>query len=288
MNGQSPAAPDRDSCPLPSRGEAVGLECTDIHKTFFAKTAFEIRALCGVELSMQPGDFITIIGSNGAGKSTLLNVIAGTYPLDSGKVILGGEDITHVPEYRRARYVGRVFQDPRAGTSPSLSIEENLSMALRRGKRRGLSLGVNASRRDTIKAELCLVEMGLEERTKTQVSKLSGGQRQALSLLMATITKPKLLLLDEHTAALDPKVAATIMGLTDMIVTERGLTTLMVTHNMELALQYGNRLVMMHAGQIILDVGPDEKRALTVSGLVQKFHDVAGKAFVTDRMLLAQ
>jgi len=265
----------------------VGLECRDIHKTFFARTAFAIQALSGVNLSVKPGDFISIIGSNGAGKSTLLNVIAGTFPVDRGTVLLGGEDITHVPEYRRARDIGRVFQDPRAGTAPSLTIEENLSMALRRGRRRGLSLGVNASRRQIIRAELCLVEMGLEDRAKTQVSKLSGGQRQALSLLMATITKPSLLLLDEHTAALDPKVAATIMGLTDMIVTERGLTTLMVTHNMELALQHGNRLIMMHAGRIILDVGPEEKHELTVPGLVQKFHEVAGKAFVTDRVLLA-
>ena len=271
---------------LQPTGRAAGFVCRDIRKTFYRSTAFEIRALCGVDLSVNPGDFITIIGSNGAGKSTLLNVIAGTFPLDGGTLLLDGQDISKLSEHRRAAYIGRVFQDPRAGTAPSLTIEENMCLALRRGKRRGLALGVNAARRQVVKSNLCQVEMGLEDRLKTQVAKLSGGQRQAMSLLMATIAEPRLLLLDEHTAALDPKVAATTMELTDRIVTARGLTTLMVTHNMELALKHGNRLVMMHGGRIILDVGTDEKRELTVSGLVQKFRDVAGESFATDRMLL--
>lgn len=276
-----------ETCAVPSpAGPAAGLECRDIRKTFYRNSAFEIRALCGVDLSVDPGDFITIIGSNGAGKSTLLNVIAGTFPLDGGTLLLDGEDISKLPEHRRAAYIGRVFQDPRAGTAPSLTIEENMCIALRRGRRRGLALGVNSVRRQVVKDNLCQVEMGLENRLKTQVAKLSGGQRQAMSLLMATIAEPRLLLLDEHTAALDPKVAATTMELTDRIVTARGLTTLMVTHNMELALQHGNRLIMMHGGRIILDVRADEKKELTVPGLVQKFRDVAGESFATDRMLL--
>jgi putative ABC transport system ATP-binding protein len=275
------------TCPAPSPvAAAAGLECRDLRKTFYRSSAFEIRALCGVDLSVRPGDFVTMIGSNGAGKSTLLNVIAGTFPLDSGSLLLDGKDISTLAEHQRAASIGRVFQDPRAGTAPSLTIEENMCLALQRGRRRGLALGVNAARRQAVRGSLCQVEMGLEDRLKTQVAKLSGGQRQAMSLLMATIAQPRLLLLDEHTAALDPKVAATTMELTDRIVTARGLTTLMVTHNMELALQYGNRLIMMHAGRIILDVGADEKRELTVSGLVQKFRDVAGESFATDRMLL--
>jgi putative ABC transport system ATP-binding protein len=287
MNTQDNTAISPDACPLlPPVMQAGGLECRDIHKTFFPRSAFEIKALSGVDLSVNAGDFITIIGSNGAGKSTLLNVIAGTFTVDSGTITLDRNDITKMAEYRRARYIGRVFQDPRAGTAPSLTIEENLCMALRRGKPRRLALGVNSNRREAVKTSLCLVEMGLEERLKTQVAKLSGGQRQAMSLLMATVAEPRLLLLDEHTAALDPKVAATIMELTDHIVTERGLTTLMVTHNMELALKHGNRLIMMHGGRVILDVYQEEKKDLTVLGLVQKFHDVAGESLVTDRMLL--
>ena len=201
-----------DTCALPAAGRSAGsLTLERVHKTFFARTAYEITALSGVELSVSPGDFITIIGSNGAGKSTLLNVIAGTFSADAGSIKLDGEDITRRPEYLRAYHMGRVFQDPRAGTAPSLTIEENLCMALRRGKPRALALGVNTTRRQAVKASLCLVEMGLENRLKTQVSKLSGGQRQAMSLLMATIAEPRILLLDEHTAALDPKVAKTIM-----------------------------------------------------------------------------
>lgn len=276
-------------CAAPEPAPPAGsLAISDVHKTFFAKTAYEIKALCGIDLTVDPGDFITIIGSNGAGKSTLLNVIAGTFPVDRGTITLDGKNISRAPEYVRGYSIGRVFQDPRAGTAPSLSIEENLCLALRRGKPRRLALGVNAARRRMVTENLCLVEMGLETRLNTQVSKLSGGQRQAMSLLMATITQPRLLLLDEHTAALDPKVAATIMQLTDRLVTERRLTTLMVTHNMDLALRHGNRLIMMHAGRIILDVREDEKRQLTVPGLVQKFHEVAGEAFTTDRVLLDQ
>lgn len=276
-----------EACTVPQASTPGGaLQIRGIHKTFFPRSAYAIKALCGVDLDVNPGDFITIIGSNGAGKSTLLNVIAGTHAPDAGSILLDGEDITRVPEHRRAFVMGRVFQDPRAGTSPSLTIEENLCMALRRGKPRRLAMGVNAARRRLVVENLCLVEMGLEQRLKTQVSKLSGGQRQALSLLMATIAQPKLLLLDEHTAALDPKVAATIMALTTTLVNERRITTLMVTHNMDLALRHGNRLIMMHAGRIILDVHEEEKRQLTVPGLVQKFHEVAGEAFTTDRVLL--
>ncbi len=276
-----------DSCALPRpSGRAAGFECRDIRKTFYRNSAFQIQALCGVDLTVAPGDFVTIIGSNGAGKSTLLNVIAGTFSVDGGELLLDGEDISKLPEHARAAFIGRVFQDPRAGTAPSLTIEENMCLALRRGRRRGLHMGVDSSRRQVIRENLCLVEMGLEKRPKTQVAKLSGGQRQAMSLLMATIAEPRLLLLDEHTAALDPKVAATTMELTERVVSARRLTTLMVTHNMELALAYGNRLIMMHAGRIILNVGPTEKKELTVAGLVQKFRDVAGESFTTDRMLL--
>ncbi len=271
--------------PLPGQPPA-GLECRNLRKTFYPNSAFETKALCGVDLVVRPGDFISIIGSNGAGKSTLLNAIAGSIPIDEGEIILGGEDITSAAEHVRAGYIGRVFQDPRAGTAPSLTIEENMCMALLRGRRRGLAWGVNPARRRLIKQSLCQVGMGLENRLKTHVAKLSGGQRQGMSLLMATIAEPRLLLLDEHTAALDPKVAAATMELTDRLVTAKGLTTLMVTHNMELALKHGNRLIMMHAGRVILDVDVAEKKDLTVPQLVQKFHDVAGEAFATDRALL--
>jgi putative ABC transport system ATP-binding protein len=278
---------NEERCALPPPTvKAAGFECRDVRKTFYRNSAFEIRALSGVDLSVIPGDFVTIIGSNGAGKSTLLNVIAGTFPVDHGAILLDGEDISALSEHQRAAYIGRVFQDPRAGTAPSLTIEENMCIALRRGRPRGLAFGVNSARRKAVRESLCQVEMGLENRLKTQVAKLSGGQRQAMSLLMATIAEPRLLLLDEHTAALDPKVAATTMELTDRIVTARGLTTLMVTHNMDLALEHGNRLIMMHGGRIILDVGVEEKKMLTVPDLVQRFRDVAGESFATDRMLL--
>lgn len=263
-----------------------GVLITGMRKAFFPGTPNEVVALDRVDLLVNPGDFVTIIGSNGAGKSTLLNAVAGTFPVDKGSIVIAGKNVTGEAEHVRARLVGRVFQDPRAGTAPSMSIEENLSMAMLRGRRRGLRRGVNGGRRKEIQEQLGLLGMSLEDRVTAEVAKLSGGQRQAVSLLMATIAEPRLLLLDEHTAALDPKVAQTIMDLTGKIVMEKRLTTLMVTHNMELALRWGNRLVMMHQGRIVLDVGQEEKDGLTVADLVAKFHDVAGESLVVDRMLL--
>ncbi|HEY5168999.1 MAG TPA: ATP-binding cassette domain-containing protein [Thermoleophilia bacterium] len=262
------------------------LKITGLRKVFFPGTVNEVVALKGIDLDVPAGQFVTIIGSNGSGKSTLLNAVAGTFPVTSGKVELGGRDVTKQGEYVRSRSVGRVFQDPRAGTAPSMTIEENLAMSLLRSRRSGLRIGVTNKRREVMRGQLSRLGMGLEGRLKAGVNKLSGGQRQAMSLLMATIAEPSLLLLDEHTAALDPKVAATIMDLTGEIVTERKLTTLMVTHNMELALRYGDRLIMMHAGQVVLDLASEQKRALGVPDLIEKFHEVAGEAFAVDRMLL--
>jgi putative ABC transport system ATP-binding protein len=262
------------------------LKLTGLHKVFFPGTVNEVVALKGIDLDVPAGQFVTIIGSNGSGKSTLLNAVAGTFPLTGGKVQLGGHDVTKQREYVRSRSIGRVFQDPRAGTAPSMTIEENLAMSLLRSRRSGLRIGVTNKRREVMRGQLSRLGMGLEGRLKAGVNKLSGGQRQAMSLLMATIAEPSLLLLDEHTAALDPKVAATIMDLTGEIVTERKLTTLMVTHNMELALRYGDRLIMMHAGQVVLDLASEQKRELGVPDLIEKFHEVAGEAFAVDRMLL--
>jgi putative tryptophan/tyrosine transport system ATP-binding protein len=265
---------------------AAGLVAKDLKKVFFPRTINEVVALNDIGLQVEPGDFVTVIGSNGSGKSTLLNVIAGTVPVTSGSIWLEGRDITGVPEYLRARSVGRVFQDPRAGTAPSMSIQENMAMAYMRGRRRSLRPGVPARLKKQMKEALAQLGMGLETRLTTQVNKLSGGQRQAVSLLMATVAEPHLLLLDEHTAALDPKVAGTIMDLTGKMVEQGRLTTLMVTHNMEIALQWGNRLIMMHAGKIILDVTGADKQTLTVSALVRKFHEVSGETLAVDRMLL--
>ena len=262
------------------------LELRGARKVFYPGTVNEVVALDLIDLALPAGQFVTVIGSNGSGKSTLLNAIAGTFRLTAGSVVLEGRDISRQPEHVRSRSIGRVFQDPRAGTAPSMTIEENLSISLMRSKRSGLGRGVTNRRRALMRTQLSRLGMGLEDRLRAQVLKLSGGQRQAVSLLMATIAEPGLLLLDEHTAALDPKVAATIMDLTDAIVVERGLTTLMVTHNMELALRYGDRLVMMHAGRIVLDLDRDEKRGVTVADLVAKFHEVAGEAFAVDRILL--
>jgi putative ABC transport system ATP-binding protein len=262
------------------------LKLTDVRKVFFPCTVNEVVALKGVDLEVPAGQFVTIIGSNGSGKSTLLNAVAGAFPVTAGKVELGGQDVTKQAEHVRSRSIGRVFQDPRAGTAPSMTIEENLAMSLMRSKRSGLRFGVTNQRREVMRVQLSRLGMGLEGRLKAGVNKLSGGQRQAMSLLMATIAEPSLLLLDEHTAALDPKVAATIMEITGEIVTERGLTTLMVTHNMELALRYGDRLIMMHAGRVVLDLARAQKQALQVKDLIEKFHEVAGEAFAVDRMLL--
>ncbi len=264
----------------------ASLSLKALRKVFFAGTANEVAALNGIDLDIPAGQFVTIIGSNGAGKSSLLNAIAGTFPLTSGTVAIGGHDVTGQPEHVRSRLMGRVFQDPRAGTAPSMTIEDNLALALMRSRRSGLRRGVTNRRREVMRDHLGRLGMGLEGRLRAQVNKLSGGQRQAMSLLMATIAEPGVLLLDEHTAALDPKVAATIMELTGALVAERGLTTVMVTHNMELAIRYGDRLVMMHGGRIVLDVSGVQKQTLTVKELIEKFHQVAGEAFAVDRMLL--
>jgi putative ABC transport system ATP-binding protein len=262
------------------------LKLTGLRKVFFPGTVNEVVALHGIDLDVPAGQFVTVIGSNGSGKSTLLNAVAGTFSPTAGKVELGRRDVTKHAEYVRSRSIGRVFQDPRAGTAPSMTIEENLAMSLLRSRRSGLRFGVTNRRREVMRDQLERLGMGLEGRLKAGVNKLSGGQRQAMSLLMATIAEPSLLLLDEHTAALDPKVAATIMELTGEIVAERHLTTLMVTHNMELALKYGDRLMMMHAGRIVLDLSHEEKQALRVPDLIEKFHEVAGEAFAVDRLLL--
>jgi putative tryptophan/tyrosine transport system ATP-binding protein len=267
-----------------SRPESLLLQ--QVRKVFFPGTANEVIALDGVDLELPAGQFVTVIGSNGAGKSTLLNAVAGTFPVTGGTIRLGARDVTKVKEHVRSRAIGRVFQDPRAGTAPSMSIEENLSLALMRSRRSRLRWAVTKQRRVVMREQLEELGMGLEDRLAASVTKLSGGQRQAMSLLMATVDEPSLLLLDEHTAALDPKVAARIMELTGQIVDERGLTTLMVTHNMELALRYGDRLIMMHAGRIVLDLDAAQKGKLKVPDLVEKFHQVAGEAFAVDRMLL--
>lgn len=266
--------------------QPASLELRGMRKVFFPGTASKVKAVAGVDLVVPAGQFVCIIGSNGSGKSTLLNVVAGMFPPSSGKVLLDDVDVTRQREYERSRSIGRVFQDPTAGTAPGMTIEENLAISFARHRRSGLRRGVTNRRRETMRTHIAPLGMGLEDRLKTHVNKLSGGQRQAMSLLMATESEPCILLLDEHTAALDPKVAATIMDLTAKMVTERGLTTLMVTHNMELALRYGDRLIMMHAGRVVLDLDEGQKKVLHVSDLIEKFHEVAGDAFAVDRMLL--
>lgn len=258
-----------------------------VTKTFNRGTASEKPALRGVDLTLHDGDFVTIIGGNGAGKSTLLNMIAGVYPLDSGQIILDDTDISTLPEFARAKYLGRVFQDPMRGTAADMQIDENLALARRRGQRRTLAWGISKKEKAEYPGLLKELDLGLETRLESKVGLLSGGQRQALTLLMATITEPKLLLLDEHTAALDPKTAAKVLGLTQKLVTERHLTTLMVTHNMHDAIRLGNRLIMMNEGTIIYDVRGEEKAHLTVADLLQKFEEVSGGEFANDRMLLS-
>ncbi len=261
------------------------LELTDIHKTFFPNTINERRALVGIDLHLAPGDFVTVIGSNGAGKSTVLNTVAGKLAPDTGTVRIDGKDVTGLKDFQRANFVGRVFQDPMAGTSPNLTIEQNMSLAGRRGRSRGLSLSVGKARREQFHEALKVLELGLENRMKTKVGLLSGGQRQALSLLMATFSGPKILLLDEHTAALDPQRAALVTELTQKVVAEQNLTTLMVTHNMAQALEVGNRLIMMHEGRIILDLHQEEKRGKTVEDLLGEFAKIKG-AELDDKALL--
>jgi putative ABC transport system ATP-binding protein len=263
------------------------LEIKNVHKTFNKGTINEKKALNGVEIHLNPGDFVTIIGGNGAGKSTSLNMIAGVYPIDQGTIILDGKDISDWPEYKRASLIGRVFQDPMMGTAANMSIEENLAMAYRRGKKRGLGWGVTKKERSLFKERLKMLDLGLEDRMTTKVGLLSGGQRQAITLLMATLQKPSILLLDEHTAALDPKTAKKVLDLTEMMIERDDLTAMMVTHNMKDAIHIGNRLIMMHEGRIIYDVAGEEKKNLTVDDLLRKFELVSGEEFANDRMMLS-
>ena len=263
------------------------LEIQNIYKTFNRGTINEKKALDGVNLNLNPGDFATIIGGNGAGKSTTLNAIAGTWLVDEGKIIVDGTDITRLPEHKRAVYLGRVFQDPMTGTAATMSIEENMAIASRRGERRGLGWGITRKEREEYKRQLKTLDLGLEDRLSSKVGLLSGGQRQAITLLMAAAKKPKLLLLDEHTAALDPKTAAKVLAISDKIIEEHNLTAMMVTHNMKDAIAHGNRLVMMHEGRIIYDVSGEEKKRLHVSDLLNKFEEVSGGEFANDRMMLS-
>ena len=263
------------------------LEIRSISKTFHPGTVNEKTALDNVSLTLQNGDFVTVIGGNGAGKSTLLNAIAGTWLVDEGQILIDGVDVTHLSEYKRAKFIGRVFQDPMLGTAATMQIEENLALAYRRGRTRTLRRGINAAERENYKAMLQTLGLGLEERMSTRVGLLSGGQRQALTLLMATLQKPKLLLLDEHTAALDPKTAAKVLDTTQRIVARDHLTTRMITHNMRDAITYGNRLIMMHEGHVAVDVSGEEKKRLTVEDLMQLFEKAAGDSIVNDRMLLS-
>lgn len=263
------------------------LEIDHIYKTFNPGTINEKTALNGTTLLLQEGDFVTVIGGNGAGKSTMLNAIAGVWRVDQGKILIDGVDVTKMKEHKRARFLGRVFQDPMMGTTATMGIDENLALAARRGKRRGLGSGITKKEREHYKELLKELELGLEDRLTSKVGLLSGGQRQALTLLMATLQKPKLLLLDEHTAALDPKTAAKVLELSDKIVSEHNLTTLMVTHNMRDAIAHGNRLIMMNEGQVILDISGEEKKHLSVEDLLDKFEQVSGQEFANDKALLS-
>ena len=263
------------------------LELKELYKTFNPGTINAKTALNGLSLTLNDGDFVTVIGGNGAGKSTMLNAIAGVFPVNSGSILIDGQDVTKLPEHKRAALLGRVFQDPMMGTAPSMWIEENLALAARRGQRRGLSWGVTKEEKEQYRELLGGLGLGLESRLTTKVSTLSGGQRQALTLLMATLKRPKLLLLDEHTAALDPKTAAKVMELTDRIVREGQLTTLMITHNMRDAIQYGNRLIMLHDGHVILDIAGEEKKKLTVPDLLEQFTKASGDEFANDRAILS-
>ena len=262
------------------------LELKNIYKTFNAGTVNEKQALKGINLTLEDGDFVTVIGGNGAGKSTMLNAIAGVWPVDEGQIIIDGKDVTNLPEHKRAAFLGRVFQDPMNGTAATMGIEENLALALRRGQSRTLRAGIKASEREVYKRLLSTLGLGLEDRLTYKVGLLSGGQRQALTLLMATLKKPKLLLLDEHTAALDPKTAAKVLETTEMIVNRDHLTTLMITHNMKDAITHGNRLIMMMEGNIILDIRGEEKKKLTVEDLLHKFEEVSGEEFANDKAIL--
>ncbi len=264
------------------------LEVKNIYKTFNPGTVNEKRALDGVSLTLNDGESVAVIGGNGAGKSTLLNAVAGVWTVDEGSISIGGEDVTHLPEHKRARYIGRVFQDPMMGTAASMQIDENLALAARRGQRRSLRSGITKEERNRYRELLSILDLGLEDRLTTKVGLLSGGQRQALTLLMATLQKPKLLLLDEHTAALDPKTANKVMEATRLIVNRDHLTTLMITHNMRDAIEYADRLIMMYEGKIALDIGGVEKQKLTVEDLLAKFGQATGSDEADDKMLLSK
>lgn len=263
------------------------LEIKGVYKTFNRGTINEKKALNGVDLTLNNGDFVTVIGGNGAGKSTLLNMITGVYAIDSGSIVIDGIDVTNMPEHKRAKYFGRVFQDPMTGTAATMEIAENLALAARRGKRRTLKFGVTSKEKERYREMLKVLDLGLENRLTSKVGLLSGGQRQAITLLMATMQNPKLLLLDEHTAALDPKTSAKVLSISDRIIKENHLTAMMVTHNMNDAINYGNRLIMMHEGRVILDISGEEKKQLTVEILLHKFEEVSGSVFANDRTLLS-
>ena len=264
------------------------IELVEIKKTFNPGTIHEKAALRGVSLKIEEGEFVTVIGGNGAGKSTMLNAVAGTWPVDEGSILIDGINVTGLSEHRRAKYLGRVFQDPMTGTAASMGIDENLALAMRRGKRRGLRWGIGRAERDGYRTLLAELGLGLEDRLSAKVGLLSGGQRQALTLLMATLQKPKVLLLDEHTAALDPKTAKTVLDTTQRIVSEHNLTTLMVTHNMRDAIHYGNRIIMMNEGIIILNIAGEEKKRLTIEDLLHKFEEVSGEEFANDQAILSK
>ena len=262
------------------------LKINNIVKVFNAGTVNEKTALNGLSLHLEEGDFCTVIGGNGAGKSTMLNAVAGVFQVDQGSIVIDGVDVTKLPEHKRAKYIGRVFQDPMTGTAATMQIEENLALAKRRGKKRSLRPGITKAEREEYRELLKILDLGLEDRLTSKVGLLSGGQRQALTLLMASLVKPKLLLLDEHTAALDPKTAAKVLEATEKIVNRDHLTTLMITHNMKVAIAHGNRLIMMKDGQVILNISGEEKKKLTVEELLEKFNSASGEEFSNDRMIL--
>ena len=263
------------------------LKVENVYKTFNAGTVNEKVALRGLNLELKEGDFVTVIGGNGAGKSTMLNAITGVFGVDEGKIIIDGVDVTHLPEYKRAQYIGRVFQDPMMGTAATMQIEENLALAARRGKTRNLKVGITKAEREEYMEQLKILDLGLEDRMTAKVGLLSGGQRQALTLLRATLRKPKLLLLDEHTAALDPKTAAKVLEATEKIVRKDNLTTLMITHNMRDAIAHGNRLIMMYNGHVVVDVSGEEKKKLTVEQLLNLFSQASGSDEADDKLLLS-
>ena len=263
------------------------LQINNIYKTFNIGTINEKHALNGINLHLNKGDFVTVIGGNGAGKSTMLNAISGVWPVDEGQIIIDGVNVTKLPEYKRASFLGRVFQDPMIGTAANMEIQENLALALRRGQTRTLKWNITAKERENYRELLKTLDLGLEDRLTNKVGLLSGGQRQALTLLMATLTRPKLLLVDEHTAALDPKTAAKVLEISDRIIAEQELTALMVTHNMRDAIAHGNRLIMLKDGKVILDIAGEEKKNLTVEMLLAKFATVSGEELASDRMLLS-